>query len=704
MNKVTRLAVANAAVMLFGLAAVAFGQPSISSTSGTWSHQASVTIAGSGFGSKSAAAPTVWDNASGTNPLTKWDDLWPNCSGNSGFNLTYRTPTENGRNIGLPHNHITKYLAGAHYGPSPGPQCSYAVIMYKVRTITSFPAYSYASWYQRSDDGWHFGDDDNYKTFAYSEGVGPYNMPNNWYVEYNPRPTSRTSGAAWHINDDAAGTSTASLQSPDQNGHNWWWNDAVNPMAGQWSKVEMEIKYTNQNDGYIKLWENGVLQVDYRGKTDGLPGSTRTEGIGGYARNYPYQSNWRYFADVYLDYSRARVILGNASTYSASTIREVQIPTAWSGSSISLTVNLGKFQPGQTAYLYVVDSTGQANAAGVPITVGSGGGGGGGDTTNPTVSLTAPAAGATLTGSAAVSANASDNVGVVGVQFKLDGVNLGAEDMSAPYSISWDTTTTVNGSHTLTAVARDAAGNSATAAARTVTISNSAPPPPPPPIGLVAAYSFGEGSGTAVGDASGNSNNGVVAGNAAWTTQGRFGPALSLDGVDDLVTIPDAPSLDLTTGMTLEAWVNPTALSGWRTIMMKEINAGLAYALYANDNAPKPAAYVRLTNQSQSSGVGGMSQVPLNTWTHIAVTFDGGTERLFINGAEVSTVAASGSIIQSSNSLRIGGNGVWGEYFAGLIDEVRVYDRALTATEIQADMATPIAAPPHPPTNLHIVP
>jgi len=525
-------------------------------------------------------------------------------------------------------------------------------------------------------------------------------MPNNWYMEYNPRPTSRTSDATWHLNDDGFGLSSQSLQSPDQNGHNMWWDQAVNPMAGQWSKIEMELKYTNQNDGYIKLWENGVLRVDYRGRTDGLSGSTRTEGIGGYGRNYPYTSNWRYFADVYLDYSRARVILGNASTYAASTIREVQIPTAWSGSSISLTVNLGKFQTGQTAYLYVVDSNGQANSAGVPITVGSGGGGGG-DTTPPTVSLTSPANGATVSDAVTVSASASDNVGVAGVQFKLDGVDLGAEDATSPYSISWDSTTTVNGSHTLTAVARDAAGNQTTAAARTVTVSNSAPPPP---IGLVAAFSFSEGSGTSVGDASGNNNTGLVTGNAAWTTQGRYGSALSLDGVDDLVTIPDAPSLDLTTGMTLEAWVNPTGLSGWRTVMMKEISAGLAYALYANDNAPKPAAYVHLANQSQSNGVGGATQLPLNTWSHVAATFDGATVRLFVNGVEVSNAPASGSLMQSSNSLRIGGNGVWGEYFAGIIDEVRIYDRALTATEIQADMSTPVAAPPRPPTNLHIVP
>ena len=71
-----------------------------------------------------------------------------------------------------------------------------------------------------------------------------------------------------------------------------------------------------------------------------------------------------------------------------------------------------------------------------------------------------------------MTANASDNVGVTGVQFRLDGANLGAEDTAAPYSISWNTTLVTSGSHTLTAVARDAAGNLTTSAAVTVTVSN----------------------------------------------------------------------------------------------------------------------------------------------------------------------------------------------------------------------------------------
>jgi hypothetical protein len=71
------------------------------------------------------------------------------------------------------------------------------------------------------------------------------------------------------------------------------------------------------------------------------------------------------------------------------------------------------------------------------------------------VAITAPAPGATVSGaSASMSASASDNVGVSGVQFKLDGANLGSEDTSAPYSVTWDTTAVANGSHILSVMQR----------------------------------------------------------------------------------------------------------------------------------------------------------------------------------------------------------------------------------------------------------
>ena len=106
------------------------------------------------------------------------------------------------------------------------------------------------------------------------------------------------------------------------------------------------------------------------------------------------------------------------------------------------------------------------------------------DTTPPTVSLTSPIAGATVSGTITVSATASDDVGVAGVQFLLDGANLGAEDTASPYSVSWDTTTATNASHTLTAVARDAAGNRTTSGSVAVTVNN-VPLDVTPPAGTV---------------------------------------------------------------------------------------------------------------------------------------------------------------------------------------------------------------------------
>jgi hypothetical protein len=97
------------------------------------------------------------------------------------------------------------------------------------------------------------------------------------------------------------------------------------------------------------------------------------------------------------------------------------------------------------------------------------------DKTAPLVSVSSPAAGATVRATIALGATATDNVGVVGVQFRLDGVNVGAEDTSSPYGLSWDTATASDGAHTLTAVARDAAGNTATSAGVAVVVDNTAP-------------------------------------------------------------------------------------------------------------------------------------------------------------------------------------------------------------------------------------
>src|SRR5439155_14634605 len=127
------------------------------------------------------------------------------------------------------------------------------------------------------------------------------------------------------------------------------------------------------------------------------------------------------------------------------------------------------------------------------------------DTTPPAVSMTAPAASATVSGGVTVSANATDNVGVVGVQFKLDGTNLGVEVTTPPYSVSWNTTVNANGSHSLTAVARDAAGNTANSAAVSVTVDNI-----PPTVSISSPAPGATVSATITVSATATDNVGVV--------------------------------------------------------------------------------------------------------------------------------------------------------------------------------------------------
>jgi glucose/arabinose dehydrogenase/PKD repeat protein len=296
--------------------------------------------------------------------------------------------------------------------------------------------------------------------------------------------------------------------------------------------------------------------------------------------------------------------------------------------------------------------------------------------TAPTVSLTAPAAG-TVSGTVTLKATANDDVGVSGVQFLVDGNPFGAEDTSAPYEIQWPSTSVANGPHPLSARARDTASNTTTSSEVTVTVNNA-----PVSNGLVLAYGFEETSGTLATDASPAKNNGTVSG-ATNTASGRFGRALSFDGVNDRVDVPDAASLDLTSGMTLEAWVRPTTNSGWRSALIKERGTtSMVYALYSSSGTnPIVENFTKAVN-----GATGPSPLALNTWTHLASTYDGTTMRLFVNGAQAASKAVTGAMPNTANPLRIGGNVVWGDYFSGLIDEVRVYNRALSVLEIGTDM------------------
>jgi PKD repeat protein len=208
--------------------------------------------------------------------------------------------------------------------------------------------------------------------------------------------------------------------------------------------------------------------------------------------------------------------------------------------------------------------------------------------------------------------------------------------------------------------------------------------------GLVAAYGFDETSGTQVLDATGNGNHGTLS-NATRTSQAKFGSALSFSGSNSLVTVSDSSSLDLTSGMTLSAWVYPTSwASGWKTVILKERSGGLAYALDSNSDAGLPNSTLSIGGYDRQLSAG--NHLPSNTWTHLAATYDGTRQRLYVNGVQVGSRAQTGTLAVSASPLRIGGNTVWAnEYFQGLIDEVRIYNRALTQAEIAAVSEKPVS-------------
>lgn len=288
----------------------------------------------------------------------------------------------------------------------------------------------------------------------------------------------------------------------------------------------------------------------------------------------------------------------------------------------------------------------------------------------PSVAIDSPLDGAVLSGVPAVTVSASDNFGLSSVQLQVDGVDSGAPLAAAPFTFRLDA---ANGTHVLRAVARDVAGNMAISDPITVTIAN-AP---------VADYGFNEGVGSLVTDASGRNNIGLMSGGVSRITDAVRGRVLSFNGFDGLVSVADAASLDLTTGMTLEAWIRPTVLDGWRTVIIKE-GDGLSYALYANEDAARPAGYVRINDVDHA--VRGRKKLALGAWTHLAMTYDGAMMRLFVNGIEVESRRQAGAAEVSDGKLRIGGNKVWGEWFRGQMDDVRIYDVAVGAAQIKADM------------------
>src|SRR5437867_6188985 len=296
------------------------------------------------------------------------------------------------------------------------------------------------------------------------------------------------------------------------------------------------------------------------------------------------------------------------------------------------------------------------------------------DTTPPSVSITAPANGATVSGSVTVSASATDNMGVVGVQFQLDGASLGAEITSVPYTLSWNTAIASKGLHTLAAVARDAAGNTATAAVMSVTVNN---------VGtttLPLYFQFDESSGTTATDSSGNSNNGVLF-NSPVFAAGRMGNAVSLNGVNQYVQVSSTTGLNLSNAITLAAWVNPADLSSYRNVIIKGAAGSRGFGMNIISGALN---FVNVGGADFTSTV----TLSTNAWQHIAITWNAttGEVKFYKNGTLAQTIISSSSVIAPTDTdVLVVGRWLGGtSYFGGLIDDLRIYNGVLAASDILA--------------------
>ena len=298
----------------------------------------------------------------------------------------------------------------------------------------------------------------------------------------------------------------------------------------------------------------------------------------------------------------------------------------------------------------------------------------------PTVTVTAPTASSTVASTVTATATAAAGVGIAGVRFTVDGAALGVEDLVAPYTTTWNTRLHAGGTHSVTAIARDSLGNTSSASVQ-VTVDNSGLAGP----GLLAAYAFDEGQGTFASDRSGNGNTGALVG-GGWAT-GKFGAALFLDGVNDRVDLP-ALGTFYRNGFTFEAWVQK-----------RGSRKDVAVVGSWNGNGPMLWTHHITGRWTLTLGSGeylDSGRLPaVGQWQHIAATYDGAIARIYVDGLE--TASRSFSNDNSTSDLwRIGAfNSPPTGSFDGLIDDVRIYQRALPAAELLADVTTSVGPIDH---------
>ena len=238
------------------------------------------------------------------------------------------------------------------------------------------------------------------------------------------------------------------------------------------------------------------------------------------------------------------------------------------------------------------------------------------DTTAPGVGITSPSGGAVLSGSVSVTADASDDEGVAGVQFRLDGANLGPEDTTAPYLVAWNTTTVANGPHTLTAVARDTAGNVTTSAPVAVTVTNA--DTTPPMIVMTSPSAGATVSGSVAVSASATDDIGVA------------GVQFKLNGTNLGSEVTSAPY-----NVNWDTSLVPNGAHNLSAVARDEAGNATTSALITVmvDNADTTPPTVSITSPSQNATVTGTVTITADAADNVGVA----GVRFRVNGQDVGT-------------------------------------------------------------------
>lgn len=206
------------------------------------------------------------------------------------------------------------------------------------------------------------------------------------------------------------------------------------------------------------------------------------------------------------------------------------------------------------------------------------------------------------------------------------------------------------------------------------------------PVGddTVLLMHFDEGLGSKTFDESGYENHGTIYG-ATWT-DGKRGKALSFDGVDDYVEVSDSSTLDITGSITIEAWVKADSFPAWARILEKGGYAtGTGYGLVLLGDTGK----VRFEHNSGGATfeyVDGITVLSAGVWYHVVAVFDGNAAYIYINGVlDNSGMWNYNTNSSASYNLKIGRGSVdeQDKLWDGLIDEVRIHNRALSADEVE---------------------